>query len=320
MRLLASVLVAGLVTLALFYLMQRMIAGETRPPETVVTLAAVRLVEVEPAAVPADAEPSDAAGSQPAPEGATPPPAPPPAPPLALADPPPPVSDLPLEASLPELAPIEPGGKPYLGEPVKPVAKRAPTPDRKTAAAAERKQRPTKARAAKERAPPVAKKRAAAAPKAPARSSRSTAAAKSDRARSAAADAGKGAESGSGAGKRGSGSSRSSAGSGSGRAGASAQAGRGGGTREAVAISKPRPDYPREAARAGQEGWVKLEFTITTQGRVESPRVLSSRPRKVFDRAALKAIRQWRFTPKTVDGRPVSRRATQVIEFSLANR
>ena len=43
-----------------------------------------------------------------------------------------------------------------------------------------------------------------------------------------------------------------------------------------------------------------------------------ARPR--YDRSALKAIRKWRFKPKKQNGRAVSRRATQIIEFSLSDR
>lgn len=80
------------------------------------------------------------------------------------------------------------------------------------------------------------------------------------------------------------------------------------------------PEYPRKAAQAGQEGWVKLEFTITPSGTVKDPKVVASSPRRVFDRSALKAIRKWRFKPKMLNGKAVSRRAIQLIEFSLAKR
>ena len=33
-----------------------------------------------------------------------------------------------------------------------------------------------------------------------------------------------------------------------------------------------RPMYPRDAAMKGQEGWVKVEFTITAIGTVKDPR------------------------------------------------
>jgi len=82
-------------------------------------------------------------------------------------------------------------------------------------------------------------------------------------------------------------------------------------------LSKTKPVYPRDALQRGQEGWVKVSFTITAQGRIENPAVVSSRPRQLFDQAALAAIRQWRFRPKMVDGKPVQTVATQEIRFTL---
>lgn len=87
-----------------------------------------------------------------------------------------------------------------------------------------------------------------------------------------------------------------------------------------VALLRVEPAYPRKAARNGDEGWVKLEFTITEQGTVVDPVVLDARPRRTFNRSAVAAIRQWRFKARVVDGKPVATRATQIIEFKLAGR
>lgn len=78
-----------------------------------------------------------------------------------------------------------------------------------------------------------------------------------------------------------------------------------------------RPMYPREAAIAGTQGWVKVEFTITEVGTVKDPRVVDARPPRVFNREAIRAILKWKFKPRVVDGIAVERRATQVIDFTL---
>ena len=78
-----------------------------------------------------------------------------------------------------------------------------------------------------------------------------------------------------------------------------------------------RPMYPRDAAMKGQEGWVKVEFTITSIGTVKNPRVIDSKPPRVFNREAIRAILKWKFKPRVVDGVAVERMATQVIDFSL---
>jgi protein TonB len=89
---------------------------------------------------------------------------------------------------------------------------------------------------------------------------------------------------------------------------------------EVIPLFRIDPDYPRKAARAKKEGWVKVEFTITERGTVIDPEVVEARPRRTFNRSALAAIRKWRFKPKVADGKPVARRVSQVIEFNLANR
>lgn len=87
---------------------------------------------------------------------------------------------------------------------------------------------------------------------------------------------------------------------------------------ELIPLVKIAPRYPRKAAIAGKEGWVKVEFTVTELGTVKDVTVLESQPRRLFDRAAKRAILKWKFKPRIVDGKPVSRRAVQVIEFKLA--
>lgn len=87
---------------------------------------------------------------------------------------------------------------------------------------------------------------------------------------------------------------------------------------EAVPVFRMEPKYPRKAAKSRIEGWVKVEFTITEKGTVTNAKVVDSRPRRTFDRSAVQSIRKWRFKPKVVDGRPVQRKASQVIEFKLA--
>ncbi len=78
-----------------------------------------------------------------------------------------------------------------------------------------------------------------------------------------------------------------------------------------------RPMYPRDAAMKGQEGWVKVEFTITAVGTVKNARVIDAKPPRVFNREAIRAILKWKFKPRVIDGVAVDRPATQIIDFSL---
>ena len=53
------------------------------------------------------------------------------------------------------------------------------------------------------------------------------------------------------------------------------------------------PEYPATAGSV--RGHVEVEFTVTPAGLVESPRVVSSEPGTVFDRAALSAVARRRY-------------------------
>ena len=57
------------------------------------------------------------------------------------------------------------------------------------------------------------------------------------------------------------------------------------------------PTYPRNAIRLGREGYVLIEFDVDTDGSVLDPYVLESEPTGVFERSAIKAVRNWLFSP-----------------------
>ncbi len=86
-----------------------------------------------------------------------------------------------------------------------------------------------------------------------------------------------------------------------------------------VPLVRIAPRYPRKAAMSKKEGWVTLAFTITKTGTVKDAKVIDSKPRRLFDRAALKAILKWKFKPRVVDGKAMEREAQQTIEFKLRN-
>ena len=64
------------------------------------------------------------------------------------------------------------------------------------------------------------------------------------------------------------------------------------------------PLYPEAARAEGIEGWVRLEYDISIDGRVENLRVLESSPPGVFDAAAMAAVAQWRYRAAVIDGAP----------------
>ena len=79
------------------------------------------------------------------------------------------------------------------------------------------------------------------------------------------------------------------------------------------------PTYPLAARSRRIEGTVLVEFTIRPDGSVSEPRVVQTPASGVFDQAVLRAIVQWRFTPRIEGGQPVSRRARQTVRFSLSS-
>lgn len=89
---------------------------------------------------------------------------------------------------------------------------------------------------------------------------------------------------------------------------------------ELIPLVRVPPRYPLRAARFQIEGFVTVEFTITKDGSVREPAVVESSPPDIFDTAALRAIVQWKFKPRTKDGRAVASRALQRIDFALRER
>ncbi len=86
---------------------------------------------------------------------------------------------------------------------------------------------------------------------------------------------------------------------------------------DVVPTYRSSPKYPPRAMRAGITGVVTVEFTITTKGKVTDPVIIKSNPPKIFDKSVLKSIKRWKFKPKIVNGKPVTRRARQDINFNL---
>lgn len=78
-----------------------------------------------------------------------------------------------------------------------------------------------------------------------------------------------------------------------------------GGDGEYLPIVKVQPVYPRRALSRGIEGYVIVEFTVTTNGSVRDAVVIESNPQKVFDRAATKAALKFKYKPRVIDGEAV---------------
>ena len=88
---------------------------------------------------------------------------------------------------------------------------------------------------------------------------------------------------------------------------------------DVIPIVRVPPTYPRGPKQAGLEGYVTMAVTIQPDGTVFNVSVIESNPKRLFDKAAIAAMKRWKFRPKIVDGNPVAQRARQTIEFKLAS-
>src|SRR2546421_7956558 len=71
------------------------------------------------------------------------------------------------------------------------------------------------------------------------------------------------------------------------------------GVSQGLLIKRVQPKYPPAALAVRAQGAVQIEATINKEGNVTNLKVLSGDP--VLARAALEAVRQWRYKPYYLD-------------------
>lgn len=80
-------------------------------------------------------------------------------------------------------------------------------------------------------------------------------------------------------------------------------------------IKKVNPVYPEAAVKAGVEGIVILEVETDEQGNVVRTALLRSVP--LLDQAAIEAVKQWKYEPAIIDGKPTGIIFTVTVAFRL---
>jgi TonB family protein len=90
----------------------------------------------------------------------------------------------------------------------------------------------------------------------------------------------------------------------------------GGDVTRPVKISGPNPQYTEIARKARIQGVVIVEAIIDKQGDVVDVQVLKPLPMGL-DQAAVEAIRQWKFEPATLEGKPVDVYYNLTVNFRL---
>ncbi|KLV04208.1 energy transducer TonB [Photobacterium aquae] len=91
-----------------------------------------------------------------------------------------------------------------------------------------------------------------------------------------------------------------------------------GSNQQAMPLYRVEPKYPARAMKQGAEGYVVMSFTIDSQGRPSDIKVLEAKPRRLFEREAMQALRKWKYQPKVVDGKAIAQIGQTVrLEFKL---
>jgi protein TonB len=92
----------------------------------------------------------------------------------------------------------------------------------------------------------------------------------------------------------------------------------GGMDQDVMPLVRINPDYPPRAESRGVQGWVLVQFTITSAGTVKSAVALDADPKGYFEDAAVAAVSRWKYNPKIEAGVPVERRGIRVkLTFKL---
>lgn len=79
----------------------------------------------------------------------------------------------------------------------------------------------------------------------------------------------------------------------------------------------PAPEYPPVAMRSGDQGTVLVRVEVGADGVPTSVEVAQRSGSRDLDRAAVNAVRQWRFQPAQRDGQAVTGVVTVPIDFKM---
>jgi len=89
------------------------------------------------------------------------------------------------------------------------------------------------------------------------------------------------------------------------------------GVSQGLLIKKVQPSYPPQALAMRMQGAVQLQATINKDGSVSNLKVLSGEA--ILSRAAMDAVRQWKYKPYFLNGEPVEIQTQIVVNFKLPN-
>lgn len=85
---------------------------------------------------------------------------------------------------------------------------------------------------------------------------------------------------------------------------------------QAQVLREIQPKFPEKAKKLGVSGYVKVLIVIDVYGDVAQVQVMTQDPPGYgFDVEAMKAVRQWKFSPAQLGGYPVAQKATKEFRF-----
>ncbi|HBV76039.1 MULTISPECIES: energy transducer TonB [Vibrio] len=95
-------------------------------------------------------------------------------------------------------------------------------------------------------------------------------------------------------------------------------------TQKPLMVEKPsflsppsKPRYPRLAQRKGIEGTATYEIWLDANGNQLKQSLISSSGADMLDKAALDAIKKWKFSPQKINGISIAHRVQVPIRFQL---
>lgn len=81
-----------------------------------------------------------------------------------------------------------------------------------------------------------------------------------------------------------------------------------------------QPNFPTGKLRAGIEGRVTVRVLVGTNGRAKAIEQVSATDPDFYRATERHALRKWRFTPATSDGKPVEQWMTVSVNFTISER
>ncbi len=89
------------------------------------------------------------------------------------------------------------------------------------------------------------------------------------------------------------------------------------GVSRGLLVKKTSPVYPASAMQMHVEGAVELLATISKEGNISAVKIVSGDPR--LARAAVDAVKQWKYKPYLLNGEPVEIQTQVTMNFKLPN-